>query len=271
MEIIIFYFLIFCMGTVFGSFFTLAVYRIPLHKDITHERSFCPNCNHKLSFWDMIPILSYIFLKGKCRYCGQKIRIRYLLLEVCSGVVFLLFAISLNLQFTQIDKWVYLVFGLLYIAGLFIIAGIDKEKHMVSKPVVVYEMIIVSIHILYLCVLEQVNIYRYVIYLAFIALWNILEIFYYKRYLKSSYVLEVLSLLFIMAIFTYELGAILTIIFTLLAIAFTILLEKLKQTMIKYKKENKNILQNFPIAFYLCIGNIMVMIVMNFCTCGWYQ
>ena len=83
--------------------------------------------------------------------------------------------------------------------------------------------------------------------------------------------LEVLSLLFIMAIFTYELGAILTIILTLLAIAFTILLEKLKQTMIKYKKENKNILQNFPIAFYLCIGNIMVMIVMNFCTCGWYQ
>ena len=103
MEIVIFYFLIFCMGTVFGSFFTLAVYRIPLHKDITHERSFCPNCNHKLSFWDMIPILSYIFLKGKCRYCGQKIRIRYLLLEVCAGLVFLLFAVSLNLQSLQID------------------------------------------------------------------------------------------------------------------------------------------------------------------------
>ena len=271
MEIIIFYFLIFCIGAVFGSFFTLAVYRIPLHKDITHERSFCPNCKHKLSFWDMIPILSYIFLKGKCRYCGQKIRIRYLLLEVCSGLVFLLFAISLNLQFLQIDRWLCLPFGLLYIAGLFIIAGIDKEKHMVSKPVILYEIIIISIHMLYLCVLEQTNIYRYVIYLAFIVLWNMLEIFYYKRYLKNNYMLENLSLFFIMTIFTYEIGIILTIILTLLSIAFTIALEKIKKGIIRYKKENKDIIQNFPVAFYLCVSNIIVMIIMNFCTCGWYQ
>ena len=72
-------------------FFTLAVYRIPLRQDITHTRSYCPNCNHKLSFWDMIPIFSYIFLGGKCRYCKKEIRIRYLLLEVLSGVVFVLF------------------------------------------------------------------------------------------------------------------------------------------------------------------------------------
>ena len=63
MEAII-YLYIFLIGTVFGSFFTLAVYRIPLGKDITHTRSYCPNCNHKLSFLDMIPIFSYIFLGG---------------------------------------------------------------------------------------------------------------------------------------------------------------------------------------------------------------
>ena len=269
MEIVIFYFLIFCMGTMFGSFFTLAVYRIPLHKDITHERSFCPNCNHKLSFWDMIPILSYLFLKGKCRYCGQKIRIRYLLLEVCAGLVFLLFAVSLNLQSLQIDKWIYLAFGLLYIAGLFIIAGIDKERHMVSKPVVLYEMVIISVHMLYLCILEKENIYRYVIYLAFITLWNILEIYYYKKSLKNNYALENLSLVFIMAIFTYEIGAILTIILTLLSISFTILLEKLKKSRIKYKKNTQANIENIPIAYYLCISNILIMIIMNFFTCRW--
>ncbi len=86
---IIFGILIFIMGTVFGSFFTLAVYRIPLGIDITHKRSFCPKCNHRLEFIDLIPIFSYIFLKGKCRYCGEKVRIRYLLLEVLSGLVFL--------------------------------------------------------------------------------------------------------------------------------------------------------------------------------------
>ena len=99
MEQIIFYALMFIIGTVFGSFFTLAVYRIPLKQDITHERSFCPKCNHKLSFWDMIPVLSYIFLGGKCRYCKEKIRIRYLLLEILTGTVFLLFAIKLFFLF----------------------------------------------------------------------------------------------------------------------------------------------------------------------------
>ena len=103
MEEIIFYLLFFVIGTVFGSFFTLAVYRIPLHQDITHKRSYCPNCNHRLSFWDMIPIFSYICLGGKCRYCKEKIRIRYLFLEILTGIVFLLFAMSLNINFYQIN------------------------------------------------------------------------------------------------------------------------------------------------------------------------
>ena len=122
---IILYILLFCMGTVFGSFFTLAVSRIPIGLDITHERSYCPNCNHKLSFLDMIPILSYIFLGGKCRYCKQKIRIRYLILEVFSGIVFVLFALSIKFSMynLSVNNMAYLIFGLLYISTLFIIAA----------------------------------------------------------------------------------------------------------------------------------------------------
>ena len=56
---IILYILLFCIGTVFGSFFTLAVSRIPIGQDITHERSYCPNCDHKLGFLDMIPIFRW--------------------------------------------------------------------------------------------------------------------------------------------------------------------------------------------------------------------
>ena len=71
-------------GTVFGSFFTLAVHRIPRKEDITHERSYCPNCNHKLGFFDLFPVLSYIFLGGKCKYCSNKIRPRYLIYKAIS-------------------------------------------------------------------------------------------------------------------------------------------------------------------------------------------
>ena len=153
----ILYALIFIIGTLFGSFFTLAVYRIPLGKDITHERSFCPNCNHKLGFFDLIPILSYIFLGGKCRYCKQKIRPRYLLLEIASGIIFVLFAVSLrlNLFTTSINTWVYFVFGIFYLVSLVIIAGIDKEKIKVQKSVLLFGFIVQALYIIYLYIVEE--------------------------------------------------------------------------------------------------------------------
>ena len=79
MDIII-YVIIFIIGIVFGSFYTLAVYRIPKGQDITHTRSYCPKCNHKLSFLDLIPVFSYIFLRGKCRYCKEKIKKKYFII-----------------------------------------------------------------------------------------------------------------------------------------------------------------------------------------------
>ena len=150
MEQLIFYTLIFIIGTLFGSFFTLAVYRIPLHQDITHKRSYCPNCNHKLSFLDMIPILSYIFLGGKCRYCGKKIRIRYLCLEILTGIIFLLFSMSLNIKLIdfQFTKILYLIIGMLHLAGIIIIAGIDKENKNIEFSVITYEMIIMLIYMI---------------------------------------------------------------------------------------------------------------------------
>ena len=116
----------FTMGAVLGSFYTLAVYRIPLKQDITHTRSYCPKCNHKLNFLDLIPILSYIFLGGKCRYCKEKIRPRYLILEVSSGLVFLLFAILLKIDLLNINysKIATLIFGVLFLSTVFIIIGI---------------------------------------------------------------------------------------------------------------------------------------------------
>ena len=80
------YIIIFIIGCFFGSFFTLAVYRIPKKEDILIKHSYCPNCQHKLGFFDLFPLLSYLFLKGECRYCNQKIRPRYFLLELFSGL-----------------------------------------------------------------------------------------------------------------------------------------------------------------------------------------
>ena len=126
--------IIFIMGTFFGSFFTLAVYRIPLKKDITHERSFCPNCNHRLEAIDLIPVWSYIFLGGKCRYCGQKIRIRYLLLEVLSGIVFVVSFLSLKITIFDISRIPNYIFFIFTYTTLALIAGIDKEHKKIKPP-----------------------------------------------------------------------------------------------------------------------------------------
>ena len=128
------YIMIFIAGTVFGSFFSLAVYRIPRKENIVYVRSHCTTCGHKLNFWDLIPVFSYIFLGGKCRYCGEKIRIRYLLLEVFSGIVFLTLALTNGLE-----NIIYLVFAYLFMAGMFIIAGIDKENYKIPNGVIIYE------------------------------------------------------------------------------------------------------------------------------------
>lgn len=99
-------FFMFIIGTLFGSFFSLAIYRIPRKQDIVYTRSYCPNCKHRLEFFDLIPILSYIFHFGKCKYCKDKISIRYFLLELCNGVLFvilyLIFGYTFNLLFVAL-------------------------------------------------------------------------------------------------------------------------------------------------------------------------
>ena len=266
MEIFL-YFIIFCMGTVFGSFFTLAVYRIPLKKDITHERSYCPNCNHKLSFLDMIPILSYLFLGGKCRYCKQKIRPRYLLLEILSGIVFVLFAISikLNILTTNLSTWIYFGFGLLYFVTLFIIAGIDKEKIKIEKSVLLFGYLVETLYIIYLYIVEKdPNIYRYVIYLAIICIFILIDIAILRKKAISSYPIEILLLCMLLLTFTYETVTFLTITFTLLCIAFHQIGHKLADKKKRKKQTTKQKQMAIPIGFYLCVTNIICLCIANF-------
>ena len=263
MEILI-YAVIFIIGTLFGSFFTLAVYRIPLKKDITHERSFCPNCNHRLEFLDLIPVLSYIFLGGKCRYCKQKIRPRYLLLELLTGFTFLLFALQLNLNIFNFDisKLVFLVYGLLYISTLFIIAGIDKENHFISKGVLIFGLIISAMYIIYLYIL-RFNIYKYVIYLILVFVFLIIEKIISKKQKKETYSLQILALCMHLAIFTNEVFVIIGLILSLLLISIK---QIARRGELRAPANNPKKIDNacqIPIGYYICVTNIIIILIQN--------
>lgn len=78
----------FLFGTVFGSFFNVVGLRVPKKESIVHPPSHCTNCNRQLTALDLIPIFSYLFLRGKCRGCGVRISPIYLLTELCTGFLF---------------------------------------------------------------------------------------------------------------------------------------------------------------------------------------
>ena len=259
---ILLYIIIFAMGSVFGSFLTLATYRIPLNQNITHERSYCPKCNHKLAFLDMIPILSYIFLGGKCRYCKTKISPRYLIIELLSGVAFVILAwlVRINVYTITIPKIIEFMFGALYIVFLFLIAGIDKEHHKVDKRVLIYGLVISIGYMLYWFVIDSTfNPNRFILYLLIIAFILLLSTYSLKKTGKDEYELNVLIVLIIMAFFTYEVATIISVIFTVLIVALKNLANKILN---KSKKYNINT-TNQPIALYLCVANALVVIFIN--------
>lgn len=259
--------IIFITGTLFGSFCTLAVYRIPRGEDIIIKHSYCPNCNHKLGILDLFPIFSYIFLRGKCRYCGQKIRIRYLILEIISGLVFLIFTYSLkiNWDITNIDykNLIYLSVTLLYFVTLFIIAGIDKEKIQIQKSVIVFGLLVHLIYMIYVYTLTQNSIYAYVIFLAFMLVFLIIDTYILKQTLKENYALQVLVLCMYILINSDIQNFILTLVMMLYIIMFeqTIfaLREKIRKNPLREEKQEKKL----PIGFYICISNIVVIIISN--------
>jgi leader peptidase (prepilin peptidase)/N-methyltransferase len=80
----------FILGTIVGSFLNVLIYRLPKKIEVVFSRSFCPECGHKLGFFDLIPIFSYIFLRGRCRYCKAKISFLYPFIELLTGIFFVI-------------------------------------------------------------------------------------------------------------------------------------------------------------------------------------
>jgi leader peptidase (prepilin peptidase)/N-methyltransferase len=263
-----FYILIFIIGSLFGSFYTLAVYRIPKRQDITHTHSYCPNCNHKLGFLDLIPIFSYVFLRGKCRYCKEKIRPRYLILEVLSGTLFVAMAILMKFNFETLNaiKIAQYCFIVLYLTFIILIAGIDKENRKIDKLISVYGIVISIMYMLYLCIVEQANIYRYGIYLIFYIIILVLDTITLKKYAKNSYVTGMMLMIITMVIFTGEYVTENAIIFTLLAIFFYMLIYKIKERKKRNKKTEEQIANKLSIGFFLGTFDVLMLMLVLFVT-----
>ncbi|NOZ14270.1 MAG: prepilin peptidase [Acidobacteria bacterium] len=78
----------FLFGLIFGSFFNVCIYRLPREESIVKPRSFCPGCGKTIPWYENIPLVSYLFLRGKCSGCGATISFRYFFVELITGLAF---------------------------------------------------------------------------------------------------------------------------------------------------------------------------------------
>lgn len=109
--------LVFVFGLVVGSFLNVCIYRIPRGKSIVYPPSSCPVCGARIKWYDNIPVLSYILLRGRCRNCKAKISPVYPIVELLSAV----YAVLVYLKFgLTVDFAFYLIFGYMLIVGSFI-------------------------------------------------------------------------------------------------------------------------------------------------------
>ena len=138
---------LFMLGTILGSFYNVVAYRLPKGESIIYPASHCPNCNHKLTPWELIPVFSYLLQRGRCSSCKQKISIFYPISEILCGLLFVIcylsFGISLDLiialTFTSlliivilsdyyymiIEDSVLIIFSILLIIEIYFIHGLD--------------------------------------------------------------------------------------------------------------------------------------------------
>lgn len=135
-------FLVFLLGLCLGSFANVLIWRIPKELS-TGGRSICRKCKRKITWYDNIPLLSYIFLRGKCRNCKTKISLRYPLVEVLMGIIFLL---------------IYLKFGLTYQMLFFIILSpilvsiffIDLDHQLIPDSLIFAGIIISFLYLIFI-------------------------------------------------------------------------------------------------------------------------
>jgi leader peptidase (prepilin peptidase) / N-methyltransferase len=107
---------IFVLGLAFGSFLNVCIYRLPLGLSVVSPRSGCPHCKRPIAFYDNVPVLSWLLLRGRCRHCKAKISARYLFIEVLNGALFLGCYAYFGLTLATLK---YCVFGFLLLGLIF--------------------------------------------------------------------------------------------------------------------------------------------------------
>ncbi len=166
-EYILLYIIIFLYGIVIGSFLNVCIYRIPKAESIVKVRSHCMNCGYQLRWYDLVPLLSYIALRGKCRKCHTKLSPQYPIIEAANGLLYCF-------VFYVLGVTIYSGLICLLVSALLALSVIDFRTYEIPIGFNVFILALGLIHLAldyqnwlqYVIGLVAVSLFLYVIYLV---------------------------------------------------------------------------------------------------------
>jgi leader peptidase (prepilin peptidase)/N-methyltransferase len=124
------YVFVFALGLIIGSFLNVCIYRIPRDKSVVAPSSRCTSCGNPIKFYDNIPVLSYIVLRGRCRFCSEKLSIRYPVVELINAVLYMV----IFERFGFNSPWVLLAYCI-FVSSLIVIFFIDLEHQIIPNSI----------------------------------------------------------------------------------------------------------------------------------------
>ena len=240
---------LFLIGTCFGSFINVIRYRFTKRESIVFPRSYCDNCKRKLNWFLNIPIISWLFLRGKCKFCNYKIPYSYPLVELFVGIIFFLNNFSVNYFFIN-NQFINLIYVCIFSFFLISISLIDID-HYIIPNILNFILIIISIPLILKFDLNQyenfINLFIrvFICIIFFIGLESFSNI--YKTFLKKyPYGVGDSKLISVFILWLGVKGTLISILLAIYSAGIFILL-----SWIFNKLENKSII---PFGPFLCFG-----------------
>ena len=239
---------VFVIGIIFGSFYNVVGYRLPNNMSIAFPCSHCTNCNHELKFYELIPIISYIFLRGKCRKCNKKISIIYPIFEFITGILFLLSYLIFGFS-------IEFIIAITFISILIIITISDIKYYIIPDEVLLVGSVLLIIEFFVNSLVNEIGLVNGLFMpllnglgaFSLLYLFKILGDFVFK---KESLGGGDIKLLFVIGLYLgFDMSIVAIFIASFIALPLSI---------ISLIKDNNNVL---PFGPYLSISSIVILLL----------
>ena len=169
----IIYGLVLLFGILIGSFMNVCIFRLPEHKTIVTEPSHCMNCNYRLKWYDLVPLVSWLVLKGRCRKCGEPISKQYPIIEAVNGIVWLVIFVIRGIRYELIYDGTSLCYSALF-SALLVLSVIDFRTYEIPLGCNIFILAVGLIHLFmdysnwlqYVIGLTAVSLFLYIIYVV---------------------------------------------------------------------------------------------------------